>query len=62
MDLPFAQQRWCAAEGVNNLTMLSDHREASFGLKYGLLIKELKLLARTIFVVGKVDFVRQTLF
>ncbi|MHC4638621.1 MAG: thiol peroxidase [Planctomycetota bacterium] len=53
MDLPFAQKRWCGAEGVENITALSDHRQADFGNKYGVLIKELRLLARAIFVVDK---------
>jgi thiol peroxidase len=53
MDLPFAQGRWCGAEDVKNLTMLSDYRDHSFGLNYGLLIGELGLLARAIVVVGK---------
>lgn len=60
MDLPFAQARWCSAEGVNNLDMLSDHRQADFGEKYGVLIEELRLLARSIFVVdsnNKVTYV-----
>ncbi len=51
MDLPFAQGRWCAAAGVENLTMLSDHKDASFGSSYGTLIKELRLNCRAIFVV-----------
>ncbi len=51
MDLPFAQSRWCAAAGVENLTMLSDHRDASFGSSYGTLIKELRLSSRALFVV-----------
>lgn len=55
MDLPFAQTRWCAAEGVKNLDTLSDHRDADFGEKYGVLIKELRLLARSIFVVDSND-------
>lgn len=55
MDLPFAQQRWCAANGVKNLDTLSDHRDASFGENYGVLIKELRLLARAIFVVDAND-------
>jgi len=58
MDLPFAQKRWCAAEGVTNLTTLSDHRDASFGTAYGVLIKELRLLARAVFVVGKDGIVK----
>ncbi len=59
MDLPFAQKRWCGAAGVEALKTLSDHRDASFGLAYGLLIKELRLLARSVVVVnheGKVTY------
>ncbi|WP_068674701.1 thiol peroxidase [Oceanobacillus sp. Castelsardo] len=51
MDLPFAQARWCAAEGIKNLDTLSDHKDASFGENYGVLMKENRLLARSIFVV-----------
>ncbi len=53
MDLPFAQKRWCGAAGVDKVITLSDHREASFGTSYGVLIKELRLLARAIFVVDR---------
>jgi len=53
MDLPFAQKRWCGAMGIDKVETLSDHREASFGLNYGVLIKELRLLARAVFVVDK---------
>ncbi len=53
MDLPFAQARWCGAEGDIELGMLSDYRDHSFGLNYGLLIGELGLLARAVVVVGK---------
>jgi thiol peroxidase len=53
MDLPFAQKRWCGAAGVKNVVTLSDHRDASFGLAYGVLMKEVRLLARAVFVVGK---------
>ncbi|MCG5102207.1 thiol peroxidase [Oceanobacillus alkalisoli] len=55
MDLPFAQGRWCAANGVKNLDTLSDHREADFGKNYGVLIEENRLLARAIFVVDAKD-------
>jgi thiol peroxidase len=51
MDLPFAQKRWCAAAGVDRVTTLSDHAQASFGTAYGVLIKELRLLARAVFVL-----------
>jgi len=53
MDLPFAQKRWCAAAGVNRVQTLSDHRDASFGTSYGVLIKELRLLARVVFLVDR---------
>jgi thiol peroxidase len=53
MDLPFAQKRWCGAAGVTRVQTLSDHRDASFGTAYGVLIKELRLLARAVFVVDR---------
>ena len=53
-DLPFAQGRWCGAEGVE-MTTLSDHRELSFASAYGVLIKELQLLSRAIFVIDAED-------
>ncbi|MEA3227031.1 MAG: thiol peroxidase, partial [Planctomycetota bacterium] len=53
MDLPFAQGRWCGAAGIENVQTLSDHRNAEFGAEYGVLIEELRLLARAIFVVDK---------
>ena len=53
MDLPFAQARWCGAQGDVRLEMLSDYRDRSFGRNYGLLIAELGLLARAIVVIGK---------
>ncbi len=53
MDLPFAQGRWCGAAGVENVKVYSDYRDASFGNAYGVLIKELRLLARVVFIVGK---------
>ncbi len=53
MDLPFAQARWCGAAGVDKVQTLSDHRDANFAMDWGVLIKELRLLARCLFVVGK---------
>jgi thioredoxin-dependent peroxiredoxin len=55
MDLPFAQARWCGAAGINHVTTASDHRDASFGQNYGVLIKELRLDTRAIFVVDAND-------
>lgn len=52
-DLPFAQKRWCAAEGIEAVQTLSDHRDLSFGEAYGVIIEELRLLTRAIFVVDK---------
>ena len=53
MDLPFAQKRWCGAAGIDRVVTLSDYRDRSFGLAYGVLIDELKLLSRSIFVVDR---------
>ncbi len=58
MDLPFAQKRWCGAAGVDKVQVLSDHRDASFGITYGVLIKELRLLSRSIFVIDGSGTVR----
>ncbi len=58
MDLPFAQKRWCGASGVSRLQTLSDHRDASFGQAYGILIKELRLLARAVFIVDQKGFIQ----
>jgi thioredoxin-dependent peroxiredoxin len=58
MDLPFAQQRWCGAAGVDRVTTLSDYMSADFGVAYGVLIDELKLLARTVFIVDKSGVIR----
>lgn len=52
MDLPFAQARWCGAEGDVKLEMLSDYRDHRFGYDYGVRIKENGLLARAIIIVG----------
>jgi len=58
MDLPFGQSRWCAAAGVDKITMLSDHKEGNFGVNYGVLIKDLRLDSRAIFVVDEDDTLR----
>ncbi len=58
MDLPFANKRFCSVAGIEKAVTLSDHRDASFGTAYGVLIKELRLLARSIFVVGKDGIVK----
>lgn len=55
VDLPFAQKRWCGANGIDIVQTLSDHRELSFGEAYGAAIKELRLLARAVFVVDSND-------
>lgn len=58
MDLPFAIGRFCTTAGIDDVVTLSDHRDASFGQAYGVLIKELRLLARAVFVVDAQDVVR----
>lgn len=57
VDLPFAQKRWCAAAGIENVQTVSDHRDLSFGEAFGVAIKELRLLARAVFVVDSNDTV-----
>ncbi|MED1600265.1 lipid hydroperoxide peroxidase [Alkalihalophilus pseudofirmus] len=57
VDLPFAQKRWCAAAGIENVQTLSDHRELSFGQAFGVAIEELRLLARSVFVIDSNDVV-----
>jgi len=52
VDLPFAQNRYCATEGLENAVTLSDHRDLSFGQAYGVAIEELRLLARAVFVIN----------
>jgi len=53
LDLPFAQKRWCGNAGIEKVKTLSDYQERSFGLNYGLLIDELKLLARAVLVIDQ---------
>ena len=52
-DLPFAQKRWCGAASVDQVTVLSDHMTADFGVRYGCLMKEARLLRRAVFVVDR---------
>lgn len=52
-DLPFAQSRFCAAEGIDNLLVLSDHKDLDFGLKYGFVMEEFRLLNRGIVILDE---------
>jgi thiol peroxidase len=58
MDLPFAQKRWAKEHEATRLTLLSDHRGASFGQAYGVLVQELRLLARSVFVIDRKGVIR----
>ena len=58
VDLPFAIARFHSSDGQPRLKTLSDHREVSFGIAYGVLIKELRLLARSVFVIDKTNIIR----
>jgi thiol peroxidase len=58
MDLPMAQKRWCAAAGVDKVRLLSDYRERAFGPAYGVLIPEIMLDARAVFVLDKDSTIR----
>lgn len=53
VDLPFAQKRWCGSAGLDGAITLSDHRDVSFGLAYGVVIEELRLLARAVLVLDQ---------
>ena len=58
VDLPFAQARWCGAAGVDKVVTLSDYKYKSLGMEYGVLIKELQLDMRSIFVLDKDNIIR----
>ena len=58
MDLPFAQARFCGAENIDRVKVLSDHRDASFAQAYGTLVKELRLESRAIFVIDREGTIR----
>lgn len=58
VDLPFAIKKYCATKGIENIKTLSDHKDLDFGLKYGFVIEELRLLARGTVVIDRDDIVR----
>ncbi|MBP7796221.1 MAG: thiol peroxidase [Elusimicrobiales bacterium] len=58
MDLPFAQKRWCGQSGVKRVKTYSDYLKADFGKSYGVLIKEIRLLARAIFIVDRDETIK----
>ncbi len=58
VDLPPAQKRWCAAAGVKNILVVSDHKDLDFGTKYGVIMPEVRLLARCVFVVDREGIIR----
>ena len=58
MDLPFAISRFCTTAAIDKVKAFSDHRDSSFGTAYGVLIKELRLLARSIFIIDRDDTIR----
>lgn len=61
-DLPFAQARWCAANGVKNVVMASDYRNFGFAQNYGVLLEDLGLLTRAVFIVDKQGIIRYIQF
>jgi thiol peroxidase len=58
MDLPFAISRFCTIAGIDKVKAFSDHRDSSFGMAYGVLVKEVRLLARSIFIVDGDNIIR----
>lgn len=61
-DLPFAQARWCAANGIENVLTLSDYKNEGFSSDYGVLMEETGLLARAVFVIDKEGIIRYVQF
>jgi thioredoxin-dependent peroxiredoxin len=58
-DLPYTQKRWCGAAGIEQVIVLSDHMDTDFGIKFGCLIKERRIMRRAVFVIdrsGKVTY------
>ena len=55
MDLPYTQKRWCGGAGIDRVITLSDHMSAEFGIKYGCLMKGVRLLRRAVFVIDRED-------
>lgn len=58
VDLPFAQKRFCSANNIDKVVTLSDHRDLSFGMNYGFVIEEFRLLSRGIVILDKDNVVR----
>lgn len=58
MDLPFAQSRFCGAHNINRVQVLSDYKYRSFGYAFGVMIKEMMLLTRAIFLLDKKNIIR----
>lgn len=57
-DTPFAQDRWAKAEGINNIQMLSDHKDRTVGVAFGAQVKEMGMLSRSIYLADKDGIVR----
>lgn len=57
-DLPYAQRRWCGAEGVDRVETLSDHKDMNFSEAYGVHVCDLRICQRACFVVDKNDVVQ----
>jgi thiol peroxidase len=58
VDLPFAQKRFCDVEGIKNSYMLSDYSSLDFGMKYGFVVEELRLLGRGVVVIDREGIIR----
>lgn len=58
VDLPFAQERFCGAHGIEEVITLSDHKDLDFGMKYGFVMEETRLLARGVVVLDRNNIVK----
>ncbi len=57
-DLPYAQSRWCGAEGVERVETLSDHKDMNFSTAYGVHVADLRICQRAAFVVDQNNIVQ----
>jgi thiol peroxidase len=57
-DLPYAQRRWCAAEGIERVETLSDHKTMGFSQAYGVHVLDLRVTQRAVIVVDRENIVR----
>ncbi len=58
MDLPFTQAKWCGAAGLDQVSVVSDHKYTEFGMRYACLLSEPRILRRAVFIVDRKNIIR----